>query len=236
MPQHFVTSNLLPITNTVYISPATWHVLYNNGIVIRDIRHRFFTAGTLPPPLGTTQIHTFDSQLDFELSTDNGNTFQGVSAPATTTVSVTHSSDAEGIESYDTEMLSLDVQGLPGGIRLRESPTLQSLGQTSIEPAPGGYMVSSFFDVFTEISLDGGTTWTPADDSASVEMRNDPRSVAPGTVPGQLLPPPNGAYVSPQQWHALYAQGIVIKDVKHKFFTQSLQPPSSGTNTHSFNS
>jgi autotransporter-associated beta strand protein len=235
--QHFVATNLLPVTNTVYISPATWHALYANGVVIRDVRHRFFTTGTLPPPLGTTQIHTFDSQLDFELSTDNGNTFQGVSAPATTTVSVTHSSDAEGIESYDTEMLSLDAQGLPNGIRLRESPTLQSLGQTSIEPTPGGYMVSSFFDVFTEISLDNGVTWTAADDSGSVEMRNDPRAVSPGTVPGQLLPPPNGAYVSPQQWHALYAQGIVIKDVRHKFFTQSLQPPPpAGSNTESFNS
>ncbi len=237
IPQHFVTVNLLPVTNTVYISPATWHALYANGVVIRDVRHRFFTTGTLPPPIGTTQIHTFDSQLDFELSTDNGNTFQQVSAPATTTVSVTHSSDDEGIESYDTEMLSLDVQGLPPGIRLRESPTLQSLGQTSIEPTPGGYMVSSFFDVFTEISLDNGATWTPADDSASVEMRNDPRAVSPGTVPSQLLPPPNGAYVSPQQWHALYAQGIVIKDVKHKFFTQSLQPPpAAGSNTESFSS
>jgi autotransporter-associated beta strand protein len=235
--QQFVSTSVLPVTNTVYISPATWHALYAGGIVIRDVRHRFFTTGQLPPPLGTTQIHTFNSQLDFELSTDNGNTFQQVSALGSTTVSVTHSSDDEGIESYDTEMLSLDVQGLPNGMRLRESPTLQSLGQTSIEPTPGGYMISSFFDIFTEISLDGGQTWTPADDAASVEMRNDPRAVAPGTFPTQLLPSPAGAYVSPQQWHALFAQGIVIKDVKHKFFTQSLQPPPpTGTNTETFNS
>src|SRR5262249_15904183 len=149
---HFIwtTTPVLPFTNTVYISPATWHALYNSGIVIRDIRHRFFTTGQLPPPLGSTQVHTFNSQVDFEISTDNGNTFQPASVPGTSSVSVTHTSDDEGISFYDTEMLSLNVTGLPGGIMIRESPTLQSLGQTAVEPTPGGFMASSFFDIFTE--------------------------------------------------------------------------------------
>jgi len=35
-----------------------------------------------------------------------------------------------------------------------------SRGQTRITAAPGGFMVSSFFDVFTELSIEGGSTWS----------------------------------------------------------------------------
>jgi autotransporter-associated beta strand protein len=239
VPKHHIVINTLPATNTVYISPALWHVSYANGVIIRDVRHRFFTQFDPPPPLGTTNIHTFGSQVDFELSQDSGTTWQPISVPANVTASVAHTADSNGVSFFDTEMLSLDISGapLPPNIRLRESPTLQSLGQTTIEPTPGGYFISSFFDIFTELSLDGGNTWTPADDSASVAMYKDPRTVSPGTQPDDLIPPPNGTYVSPQQWHALFAQGIVISNVAHKFFTQSMHPPSGGgSNTESFSS
>ena len=65
---------------------------------------------------------------------------------------------------FDPEMLSLNLSGgaLPPGVLIRESPTLASLGHTSIEDLGGGsYNIDSFFDVFTELSLDGGQTWYP---------------------------------------------------------------------------
>jgi hypothetical protein len=67
--------------------------------------------------------------------------------------------------TYDTEMLQLDLTGggLPAGVMVRESPTLASTGQTTIQDIGGGqFQISSFFDVFTELSLDGGQTWTPS--------------------------------------------------------------------------
>jgi hypothetical protein len=70
-------------------------------------------------------------------------------------------------------MLSMNLVGNHpslGQVMIRESPTLPSQGQHSLHPMPGtpsmpGGMlaIDSFFDVFTEISLDGGQTWTPAD-------------------------------------------------------------------------
>ena len=69
-------------------------------------------------------------------------------------------------------MLQLDLTG--SGFHLRESPTLQSTGQTTVRPVAGGYMISSFFDVFTEISTDNGVSWMPAQNSGHVELRNDP--------------------------------------------------------------
>ena len=48
---------------------------------------------------------------------------------------------------------------------IRESPTVPSIGQTTIQDLGGGnYHIDSFFDIFTELSLDGGQTWIPAAD------------------------------------------------------------------------
>ena len=45
---------------------------------------------------------------------------------------------------------------------------------------------------------------------------------------GIALPPPAGVYVSPALWHAAFANGIVIRDVSHQKFTQSLPLPPLG--------
>ena len=63
---------------------------------------------------------------------------------------------------FDMELLELNLTGLLGGVEpfmLRESPTLASTGKTTITQEAGGtYRIDSFFDVFTELSIDGGTT------------------------------------------------------------------------------
>lgn len=67
-------------------------------------------------------------------------------------------------DAYDTRMLQLEFSGgnLPAGMMIRESPTLPSHGQTLVRESPTlpsrptSYRVSSFFDVFTELSLDSG--------------------------------------------------------------------------------
>ena len=47
-------------------------------------------------------------------------------------------------------------------VMIRESPSRPSLGKTSITDIGGGlYHIDSFFDVFTDLSLDGGMTWIP---------------------------------------------------------------------------
>jgi hypothetical protein len=82
---------------------------------------------------------------------------------------------------FDTEMLSLDLSGgtLPPGVMLRESPTRASLGKTTIRESPtlGSFYVDSFFDVFTELSIDGGQTWTPADVPMHLTGVPEPSSV-----------------------------------------------------------
>ena len=79
---------------------------------------------------------------------------------------------------FDTEMLSLDLGDATSGVMLRESPTKQSLGRTTIESQPNGTQrIASFFDIFTEISFDGGATWSPSDGPLRLEAAPVPAPV-----------------------------------------------------------
>ena len=72
----------------------------------------------------------------------------------------------------------MDLAGNVGGnpVMIRESPTLASTGQTTITDVGGGnFRIHSFFDVFTELSLDNGNTWIP--------QANGPTHVELGPVP-----------------------------------------------------
>lgn len=69
--------------------------------------------------------------------------------------------------TFDTEMLSMSLSGVTplGPFMIRESPTRASLGKVTITAIGAGqYQIDSFFDVFTELSIDGGASWMPSHD------------------------------------------------------------------------
>ncbi|MCF7675440.1 MAG: hypothetical protein K9N23_21480 [Akkermansiaceae bacterium] len=75
--------------------------------------------------------------------------------------------------SWDTEILSMDLSGDVGAnpVLLRESPSMNSAGHASARSLGNdGFFVDSFFDVWTEISIDGGQTWIPASAPALMEL------------------------------------------------------------------
>jgi len=62
-------------------------------------------------------------------------------------------------QTFDTEILSMSLSGDLGGIPVeyRLSPTSKSTGQAEVTDLGGGdFQVDSFFDVFFEVSVDGG--------------------------------------------------------------------------------
>jgi hypothetical protein len=236
-------SELLPPPIANYVTPAEWHQAYASGIIIKDVKHKLFTASIEPPALGATATHSFDSQADFQVSIDGGLSFMPVRAPATTSVWITHTRDFRGRETYETEMTQLDISGgdLPSGVMIRESPTMPSRGGTSIVTggggggAGGGAAVSSFFDVFTEISTDFGGSWSPAiSGPANVEAQ----AIAEiWFYPDPYLPPPNSEYLDKGGLFAFYPNGIVISNVHQHSFTASIPPPPPGNSiVHSFGS
>jgi len=229
-PQFFFPTDQLPPPNSVYISPAQWHALYANGIIISNVSHRAFTYSSPPPPAGTSATHTFNSELDFDLSLDRGATFTRVTAPAQVTVNLQPVGGSGGVQVYNTEILQLDASGgtLPQGVQIRASRSSHSSGQTTVSIEHEGFLVSSFFDVFTDVSLDGGRTWSASTQAGHMEMRGDPTQIPALPEPTSLVPPPGDEYLMPTQTVVAFASGIVLKDVRDKFFTQSLDPLMGG--------
>ena len=86
---------------------------------------------------------------------------------------------------YTTEMLHLDIIG--SSFRLRESPTLASIGGTTIEIVPGGFAVESHFTVNLELSTNGGSTWIPASSELLIGTVPEPATMCLLGLGGLLL-------------------------------------------------
>lgn len=119
-------------------------------------------ADVVVTPVGLDEIEAFPSTLVGMIEVTGLGTFPFVlDGPVMTEVfgKVGHTTGV-----FDTEMLSMSLSGTvgPATVMIRESPTLASMGKTSIADIGGGlYRIDSFFDVFTELSLDGGLNWQP---------------------------------------------------------------------------
>jgi hypothetical protein len=131
-----------------------------------------------PPPAnnGQTEVHSLGTTATFEISMDGGKTWQMMYSPAQAVIQITKTGENESGNVYETEMLQLNISGgtLPPYILGRESPTLRSTGVTIIsgpDAVTGEYIIDSFFDIFTELSVDGGKTWLPADKSGIIKLK-----------------------------------------------------------------
>ena len=117
----------------------------------------------------------FPTTLNFEVSSDGGITFAPVSVSVQTRARAKYSEATVDARFFDVEILSLNLTTVPpvAGVMLRESPTLKSTGKTTVQRvASGGYRIGSFFDVFTEISLDGGQTWSGVVNPTHLELQS----------------------------------------------------------------
>ncbi|UCC30105.1 MAG: hypothetical protein JSU86_18145, partial [Phycisphaerales bacterium] len=171
----------LPPTRGVYRSAAQEHAVYSDPgleVVLQDIRHQVLAY---PPPVRTA------------LGADEREVFQSV-AVGTALVSVpgtvpelvpvelrgpvetlVREKADQTTGSWDAEIVSMSLSGnIPGvgPVQMQESPTLSSAGQTGIQALGGGgqYSVDSFFDVFTELSVDGGNSWIGSTGSVRMEL------------------------------------------------------------------
>ena len=134
-------------------------------------------GGTLGLGTPADEIETFGSTLTAMMDvTVNGNSITGGPQPISASGGfgsvqvLTQNKIGNVTGTFNTEMLQLNLSGNSplGPFMIRESPTLQSTGQTSIQDIGGGqFQIDSFFDVFTELSIDGGASWMPSHDAAN---------------------------------------------------------------------
>ena len=182
--------DLPPIIPEGYLSPQDVHARYAGpalAIVLTGIEHQPFAA--LPPEyfncmqpgnMHCDEHHHFQSTLDGMVSINNGPELPiTMNGPVSTRALNKGPTDTTG--TFDVEMLSMNLTG-PPGVMIRESPTRASTGKTSIIDIPGPmWHIDSFFDVFTELSVDGGQTWMPS--NMGGDGQSHPTRVYLGGIP-----------------------------------------------------
>ena len=127
----FEKDNVLPPLNGMYSSTGAWFAVYQNGIIVRSVSDRAFSQAVVTPPDGSEVTHTFGSQVEMDISTDGGASFQQFAATAASTMRTYNAGPSDEDTLYPEEMLDLTIAGgeLPSGVMIRESPTKASSGQ-----------------------------------------------------------------------------------------------------------
>ena len=110
-------------------------------------------------------LYHIDSFFDVftELSVDDG-PFEPLNGSANTIVLEPLPMEEVTLGTFATEIVSMSLSGMYAGtpVEVRQSPIFESLGGATITNIGGGlYHIDSFFDVFTELSVDGGATFMP---------------------------------------------------------------------------
>ncbi len=180
MPVEWTRPNTLcPSPGTTYESVKDIDIIQFvvpgvGAVSVRNFVHGNLNNPILPPAAAggmafyTTPIAN-PTVVTAQLSTD-GVTWQGAQASGPVQVKITNTSGTGGTSTFDTEMLQLNLSGNSplGAFRLRESPTKISAGKHTIRPKGTNFEISSFFDVFLDLSVDNGASWIPSDRSVRV--------------------------------------------------------------------
>jgi hypothetical protein len=162
--------------------PVTFDIDADTQAMLNTLYLTDNTDSSPVPPLGGTYMIQsffdifFDLQLEENLYTPT--------SPGQIEFSITCISDEGDTRTFNNELLRVGTNEggfelfITDDIILRESPTIASTGQTVITDVGGGmYQIDSFFDVFTELSIDGGQTWTPGDQPMQLVLYPEPATV-----------------------------------------------------------
>lgn len=161
------------------------NILEVSAMVLRENAPQ--TGSALPQP-GTAIFADFDAHVSYDSRRRGSITSHRESMDASSLrmaiVADPTNGGPDGHRGFSIEMLSMDLAGgtLPPGMLLRESPTRGSGGRLSMDAAPGGFIVDSFFDVWTELSLDGGQSWIEADSALRMVSVPTPSVITPIAV------------------------------------------------------
>lgn len=182
--QYIANSRVFPPTGANYVPMTAADMMIHYGSTptkIRNLRWMNGSGGRVPDSPGIP--YQIDSFFDVftEISFDGGtNWFPSQHNGATVVIRGTAQPPVSGVEVIQTELLMMDLQGVAfPGCDLRLSQSMPSPGHTTLTDIGGGqYRVDSFFDIFTEISLDHGATWTPATNSVRIGIMPEPATLA----------------------------------------------------------
>lgn len=166
-----------PATAESFLFPPEWqtqpgqYIAYSvpgGRIEIRDLSIVTNCAVSLPLSYGSSREIGYDhASVEFSLSTDSGATWTPYSNYAACEINAVARVAPPPSSIYWTmefEVLGIGIgEAFPPDIWIRETPALVSTGSAELTLGSGGWIMSSFVDVFTDLSLDGGLSWKPCD-------------------------------------------------------------------------
>jgi len=223
-PSYFVPSDLFPTQGTYY-GPPEAGVAFASGVVIRNFVHRDLAFNSHPPSLGGHATLSTSGIVDYMISYDGGGTYAPGTSSSNDNIFLDHNTDTGATRHFNTELLQWDFSVGSGGMtRIRESPTLQSLGAMTLKSVTGGDLISSFFDVYLELTLDGGLTWQPAiSGPIHLQLYVSGRDIV---LTDNMLPPQ--AYLSKHGRVCSWFNGVMGKDFDLYSWGSVISPPPPG--------
>jgi hypothetical protein len=144
--------------NTVYLTGPGTHAIYGSPdgtIDLLNVMHKPMFPGSTHTIVGMNEMDTFSSMLLASVSIGGGAPMEVELMGDVTTTEVDEAGHTTG--TFNTIMDSMDLTGTLDGhsIEIMLDPARPTTGQVSImQVSPGLYHINSFFDVFTELSID----------------------------------------------------------------------------------
>jgi hypothetical protein len=230
-PAHIFASDNYPPEGQFSSASGSPPVSFSQTTQLENLLVATNPSSSSLPPLGSSSTQTVSLNFTkISFSYDAGVTKTDYSANGEMQIRLSHVADVGGTRVFDTEMIMMNLYGgtLPGGVMVRESPTLQSKGRLKIinigSSGEDGVSVSSFFDIFTEISLDGGATWTPASEAVSLDFSSSPPSISVATNNF----PPEGMDFRPSSYGTTtFENGVMIRNIELRRFGVGLPMPDA---------
>lgn len=124
-------TDLFPSPTGIYRNEATAAVIYGATVQISALDCKAPDRSAKPPTGTSPGNYLCGYTTHFRVTSGGSTTPEFVTVPVEMTFSMTP--DASGLPGvFDLEVLAMTATGLPGGIMIRESPTLSSTGHHTI--------------------------------------------------------------------------------------------------------
>lgn len=178
-PGVLVRNVALPVAGAAYHGGDP-HLFLGGAVSLFCGSHGTFSGSQDPPAqAGQTVVTRYTATFQGELTLAP----PAVSSPATHTLdiqvtmaeNITLRETSNEVRTFDTELVTFELQGAGAiaDVMVRESPDVVSAGVTTITAVSDGQSrVETHYDVWLDISLDGGRSWNRAE--SPVRMTLEP--------------------------------------------------------------